>query len=101
MTTAPRVNSGVIMALCVFGLGILWAMSHPTVRGAGNTATIDGKSYVLRGAYDSEADASKARTKIKREWKARNMRGSVRIIKKKFRGTSHLWLVYTRSRWLG
>ncbi len=101
MSTPPRVNSGVIMALGVCGLGILWAMSHPTVRGAGNTATIDGKTYVLRGAYDSEADASKARTKIKRDWRAHNMRGSVRVIRKKFRGTSSLWLVYTRSKWRG
>jgi hypothetical protein len=85
----------------VAGVGILFALSHPTVRGAGKTATIDGRQYILRGAFDSPGDANKARTRIKKDWRAHNMRGSVRILKKKFRGTATLYLVYTRSRWRG
>jgi hypothetical protein len=85
----------------VAGVGILYAVSHPTVRGAGKTATIDGKEYLLRGAFDSSEKASSEARRIRKQWRANHSRGSVRVLKKRFRGTATLYLVYTRSRWLG
>ena len=102
MANAPRMNAGTITALAVVGFGVLMASSHPTVRGAGATATINGKAYRLHGAYETKARAQQAAARLRRTYRERKYsRVSIRVVRRRFRGVSQLWLVYTRARFNG
>jgi hypothetical protein len=84
---------GMIVGLAL----LLFATRNPNVRGQGRSATIDGRSYVLQGAYDSRAKAEARGRALRHQWKEYEMRGSVRIIAKKYRGVGRLWTVYSQS----
>jgi len=82
----------------IAALGLLWAVSRRTPRGSGSSATIDGRTYELEGAYSKQADAERAARRIRASWTKKGTRGSVRVLRKLYRGVSPLWVVYTRER---
>jgi hypothetical protein len=88
---------GIGPLLLLAGAVAVWAISGPQVRGHGNTATINGKIYVLHGAYERRLSADRKAAEVRRTWKAHGMKGSVRVIAKKYRGTARLWAVYSHS----
>ncbi len=86
-----------MLAAVVAGVIVsLWALSRPSGRG-GKAATIDGERYELQGAYDEPKKAARAATRIRRAWRKQGARGSVRVLRKLYRGTSPLWAVYARQ----
>lgn len=95
--SGPRMATTLVDYLAMIPFFILLFVSRPATRGAGSSATIDGRRYELQGAYSKKQEADTAARRVRAAWRKTGSRGSVRILHKMYRGVSPLWVVYTRE----